>query len=284
MKAESPKAWPVARARSPQTPRGSGCCARPGSPVVAALLGLALAAGAAGAHAQQLPDTLVAGRLMASRSALDELQRQLQARPSDARTADLLARVRGRLIDGDFRAGDRVWLEVQGEPALSDTFEVGPGRELRLPTPVVGIMPLQGVLRSELEPCVTRFLSRFLANAVVRARPLIRLSIQGEVARGGIHLVPADAPLSDAISAAGGTTATADLRRLRIERSGETILRGDAVEQAFSAGRTIGEANLQNGDRVIVDRRRDATLESNLRFLWVFVSLAGGIYSLSRLF
>jgi hypothetical protein len=40
---------------------------------------------------------------------------------------------------------------------------------------------------------------------------------------------------------------------------------------------------LQDGDRLIVDRR-NAGFQENLRFMYLVVALAGGVYGLSRAF
>lgn len=238
-------------------------------------LGLGLVA--APAAAQERDDSLAA-RPLASRADLETLAGRLGT------GSDLSARVRARLSEGDFAPGDRIVIEVRDEPTLTDTFEVGPARELSLPSPTVGNLSLRGVLRSELEPKVTEYLSQFLQRPVVRARSLLRLSIQGEVVKAGFYGVPPDAGLADALMAAGGTTQEADVRKMRIERNGEPLWQGKALQEAIASGRTLDEAMLRDGDQIIVVKRKDGGFEGNLRFLWIVVSLAGGIYGLSRAF
>src|SRR3989442_925667 len=98
---------------------------------------------------------------------------------------------------------DRPRLAVEGEKELSDTFTVGPGR--LLPLPGIGDVPLEGVLRTELQAYLTRRLAQNLNDPVVRAQAFVRLSIQGEVTRPGYYGIPAEALLSAALMAAGGT-------------------------------------------------------------------------------
>ncbi len=98
-------------------------------------------------------------------------------------------------------------------------------------------MPLSGVLRSELEPKVQAYIARFVRNPVVRARPLVRLSFQGDFAHAGYYTVPVDAPLGDAFMAAGGTTTTADMRRMRLERGGREIMNARTVQDAIASAR-----------------------------------------------
>ncbi|HXV85419.1 MAG TPA: polysaccharide biosynthesis/export family protein [Gemmatimonadales bacterium] len=239
----------------------------------------------AAALAAGLQDTgrSMADRTLAPRDSLEALAAEL-GQESAAPAAALLERVQQRLREGDFRPGDRILITVHGEPALSDTFTVGPDRQLQLPPPVVGSLPLRGVLRAEVEQVLRDFVSQFVRQPVMRVDPLVRLAVQGEVAHAGYHYVPATAVLSDALIVAGGTTSRADLAKLRLERAGRTLWDGRALQHALADGITVDGAWLRHGDRVIVGARRDAGIYDNLRFLWILVSLAGGIYGLSRAF
>ena len=211
-----------------------------------------------------------ADRPMATR---EELETALRS----AGASESAARMKSRLTEGDFRRGDRIVLMVQGEPALTDTFVVGTGSELMLPPPTTGTLSLKGVLRSELEPKLTEFVSRFRNNAIVRAQPLIRLSIQGEVARAGIYSVPADGRLADALMAAGGTTQFAKANKVSIERNGRKIWEGSSFEM------DLNELNLRDGDQIVVDSKRPGGTDT-LRMVALLVSIAGGLYGLSRAF
>jgi hypothetical protein len=236
------------------------------------------------ASAQEIRGSF-ANRLLATRAALESEWRRLSADPSP-NDADrrLSAEIRARLEQGDFRPGDRVVLEVVDEPALTDTFTVTGARTLPMPPPATEPMALEGVLRSELEDHARDFLNRFLVNASVRAHSLVRLSVHGEVARGGFHGLPPGAALADLLVAAGGTTPDADADEMYIARNGEKILENEELQTAFAQGRTIDQALLQEGDQLIVQDDGGGGFQDNLRFLWVIVSLAGGIYGLSRAF
>lgn len=236
------------------------------------------------ASAQEL-QTSFANRLLATRPELEaELDRLMAFGSPREEQRRLAAVIRSRLETGDFRQGDRIVLEVAGEPALTDTFTVSADRTLKLPPPTTRPLVLEGVLRSELEDHATRYVDQFVANASVRAHSLVRISVHGEVARGGFHGMPPGAALADLLVAAGGTTPDADVDEMRIMRNGETILESDALQTAFAEGRTIDQAHLREGDQLIVEERGGGGLQENLRFLWVVVSLAGGIYGLSRAF
>lgn len=230
--------------------------------------------------AQTREDSL-AWRPLATREQLQEAAQRLEQRGA---TSASLARIRARLKDGDFRPGDLVLLEVQGDTALTDTFTVGSQREVLLPAPAVGTLSLAGVLRAELQDRASDFVGRFIRNPVVRAKPLLRISVQGEVENAGYYPVSPDAVLADALMAAGGTTELANMKTLRIERNGRPILRGSALQRAIAEGRTLDEVNLRGGDVITVDRRNITPWSEGLRVMALVVSIAGGLYGLSRAF
>ena len=219
--------------------------------------------------------------LGATRQALEARAARLEQARQPADAAREAAAIRTRLARGDFRVGDRILLTVEGEKELSDTFTVGLGGQLTLP--LIGNVPLEGVLRSELQDYVTHRLAQNLRDPEVRTRVFVRLSVQGAVTHPGYYGVPADALLSDALMAAGGTMQEANLGRLRIERSGKPIWEGKPLQQAIAEGRTLDGAGLVAGDQVIVPRRSGATAGDVLRLVGVLVTIPVTIYTLTRI-
>jgi protein involved in polysaccharide export with SLBB domain len=234
---------------------------------------LALAAGATRAAAQQSDDATVT-RTMASRDQLEGI-----ASRGDGNSASA---ARARLTAGDFRPGDRIMIQVQGDTALTDTFAVWQDGALHLPSPVVGTLPLQGVLRSEIQQKVQTFVARFVRNPVVLARPLIRLSFQGDFAHSGFYAVPADAPLADAFMAAGGTTTTANMDKVKIERGGRDFLNTRAVQTALAQNQTVDELGLRDGDQLIVPKGGGTSVWNVVRGAALVTSLGVGVLTLSK--
>ena len=122
---------------------------------------------------------------------------------------------------------------------------------------------------------MTEYVTRFRNNAVVRAQPLLRLSVQGEVAKAGIYAVPADGQLADALMAAGGTTQFAKANKVTITRNGEKVAETGAFDTDLDA------LNLRDGDQIVVDSKRPGGGDT-LRITALLVSIAGGLYGLSR--
>ena len=219
--------------------------------------------------AQDQDPRKVADRPLATRE-------ELQAALGSAGASDVALRIRTRLSEGDFRRGDRIALMVQAESTLTDTFTVGSGPELVLPPPTTGAMSLKGILRSELQAKMTEYIGRFKNNPIVRAQPLIRIAVQGEVARGGVYAVPADAQLADALMAAGGTTEYAKANKVTIARNGREFWEGTAFDTDLDV---IG---VRDGDQIVVGSTRPGRGTDNLRVAALVISIAGGLYGLSR--
>jgi polysaccharide export outer membrane protein len=161
--------------------------------------------------------------------------------------------IRGRLLNGDFRVGDRIVLDVQGEPDLPDTVAVEPGPKITLP--LFGEIPLTGVLRSEVNAHLTEALGRFIRDPVVRANGLMRLAVVGQVGAPGFYTMPAEMLLGEALMVAGGPTQSSNLEQLRIERGTVRLLAGDELQEAMRSGLTLDQLNLQAGDQIVVPER-----------------------------
>jgi len=158
--------------------------------------------------------------------------------------------VRERLRDGDFKVGDRILLEVESEPTLTDTFTVAQGRLVNLP--LIGEVDLAGLLRAELEAHLTEFVGTFLREPTVHARSLIPITITGAVGRPGFYTVPSELLLTDAINVAGGLNPTAEITDIEIERGNERIWEGERLQDAIAAGQTLDQLSLAAGDRINV--------------------------------
>ncbi len=203
--------------------------------------------------AQSAPSaTRSGGGLEVTRTQLEEELADLQSvaqssvysgrlRSMAERNADLISE---RLATGDFRVGDRIVLYVEGE-SLPDTLAVEPGPQITLP--VMGVVPLEGVLRSELENHLRTELGRFIQDPQVSSQSLIRLGILGQVGQPGFFVVPADMLIDEALMLAGGPGARANLEELRIDRGQRRIWEGQILQEAMIDGTTLDQLNLRGG-------------------------------------
>jgi len=238
--------------------------------MLAIITGLALLTMPAPASAQQQLASLNPQGLTMERGELESLLESLEGMASSSAYSNRMREgaerdagvIRARLNDGDFRVGDQITLVVEGEPNLSGDYPVEGGPRISLPG--LGTISLNGVLRSELESHLTKELSRFLQNPVVRAQPRVRISVQGAVGSPGFFTVPADMLLSELLMHAGGPGGSANLEQLRIERVGQRLWEGDELRVMLADGRTLDQLNVRGGDELIVPQRSTRNIWGSL--------------------
>jgi len=211
-----------------------------------------LAGSAFGQESQGAWDTR---RDYTTRSQLEALVLRLDStsrRGRDNESVNELALVRKRLVDGDFQSGDRVFLIVEGEQVLSDTFTVDDGRSITLPN--LGVISLHGVLRAELEDSMRAKLSFYIRDPVIHARALIRIAVLGEVNRPGYYLVPPGSQIEDVLMTAGGPTRDSNVRGMTIQRTDGQSWSSDDIHRAIADGRTLDQLGIRSGDQLVMPR------------------------------
>ena len=121
-------------------------------------------------------------------------------------------------------AGDRVRINVFGEPALSGEFQLSGTGMLSLP--LVGEVKASGLTTDELGATLVRRYGDGLLNnprIVVDALELRPFSMLGEVARPGQYPSRDGLTLLEAVALAGGYTYRANKNHIYIRRAGEQV-------------------------------------------------------------
>ena len=195
------------------------------------------------------------GRRQAKRSELEQAARateQAAIAATDAKTRERLiaeaAGIRQRLRNGDFLPGDRIYLVVIGDSALTDTFTVKGDRRLSLPN--IPDISLAGVLDSELGTHLTAELGKYLKTPQVTAQGMVRLTMTGGIARNGFQTFPTDQAITDVIMTSGGFGSSAKFDETEVRRSGKVIINKKEFQDAVRQGRTVGDLALRDGDEV----------------------------------
>jgi protein involved in polysaccharide export with SLBB domain len=185
------------------------------------------------------------------------------------------AAIRARLRDGDFQVGDRILLTIFSDVAHSDTLVVREGRVVDLPGK--DVLPLSGVLRSELKDRVTVEVLKYVKAVQVDAIPLTRIGVLGEVARPGYFAIRSDIPITDGIMLAGGPTASADIGHTVVKRAGREYRSAQETQQAMAKGLTLDQFGLSAGDELIVGHQRQLINQSTTAVVGMLASL-GAIF------
>lgn len=191
---------------------------------------------------------------------------------------DAQAAVPPRIGTGELRIGDRIVLTVAEEPTLTDTFTVHAGPAVTLPQ--IGIVPLAGVRRADVQTHLAATIGRFIKEPVVSAQTLVRVSVLGEVSRPGFLSMRSDALLSDAITEAGGPTGQADLKKAKLSRRGKIIQEGEKLRNSLALGSTLDDLGMQAGDELMIPERRDT--ERLVRILGLVVAIPLTALALTR--
>jgi polysaccharide export outer membrane protein len=160
---------------------------------------------------------------------------------------------------GDLRLepGDALRLAVRDEPTLSGDFAVvEPGRVL---LPEIGFVSVAGRPFQEVAGEVRREYARILVDREVEVVPLVRVAVLGEVRQPGLYPVDPTQGVAEVLALAGGTTPTADARRLTLVRDGRP------VPLRLEPGRDGPAGGLRSGDRLVVAER--GPLRQNLNVL-----------------
>ena len=210
-----------------------------------------------------------------------ETRAQLEA---EARTAEQQHRtgeawlLRTRLERGDFQEGDRVVVNLLGSLTLNDTILVRVGK--MLPLPKMGEVPLEGVLRSELNARVSSYLAKYLRDSSVNVIPLVRLAVLGQVQRPGFYYTSADVLVSDMLMKAGGPAGDADLNNVVIRRAGDTIWNAKDTRTAMTDGLSLERLHLRAGDELYVGAQKHTNW---LAIGQIVLSAAALVFTFTRL-
>lgn len=166
---------------------------------------------------------------------------------TQGRARSRLAAVRQRLAEGDFNVGERLLVDVRGTGlTLTDTLVVQDSLYVNIPN--VRRVSLRGVLRSELELVVANEVREVVRGATVRAAPMMRLVVVGEVARPGFVSVPSETLVDQLVTAAGGLSSTAELRKARLLRGDAVLYDTPELLRAVADGRSLAGLRLRDGD------------------------------------
>jgi protein involved in polysaccharide export with SLBB domain len=198
---------------------------------------------AAALEAQQVTPS---ARVEATRPELEAIA----AHPPKGMSAADLAAVQSRLANGDFAVGDKIAIQVQNEPTLSNIFTVSGDRTLLLPS--LPPLPLAGVLRSESDSVITAFIARFIRDPQVTVQPLLRLGVLGGVGKPGYYEVPSTSLVSEVVMAAGGMGQNGTMEKAQVYRGKTAVLDSKSVTAAITSGATLDLLNLQSGDNLQV--------------------------------
>ena len=238
-------------------------------------------------------------RPMATRAELEALAGSLEQRASasgrrtDRWAVERAAHIRSRLRRGDFRPGDRIFVNLSSievdvpqrehlhvNPNFTDTVVVGAGDTISLHG--VTDISLSGLLRSELQPVVQKTVERLYKHTTVRTEPLIRVAVMEGVTHPGYYDVSSDVVLSDLIMRAGGPAGTAALDKITVRRRGAELYAARDAAAALQQQLTLDQLDIQSGDVVVVPLKRPGRMHRGIQLAASAASIALAILYVSH--
>jgi len=260
---------------------------RPLVGVCAVLLGVAFGT-ATGVRAQDAP--VDSRQPIATRAQLQQAMEEAEGiANSSAYSASFrddkraeASQIRERLLEGDFFIGDNLMITMTGDSGISGRQSIRAGRVLSLGG--LPDIPMRGVLRSEAEAHLTEQIQRYVRDAQVKVRPLIRLTFTGGIKQPGFYQMDADIMLSDALMQAGGISNGTELKRSKILRGDDEMVDGETFSKAVTDGVSLDHLNLRGGDVIEVGTKSTTNWFTTLRTFAVIPALIVSTYGLGKLF
>ena len=133
------------------------------------------------------------------------------------------------------------------EKDLSNDFKVD--EKGRLTLPMLGSVNVIGRPWEGLRDSLVAEYQKQLKNPSITLTPLRRVQVLGEVTKPGQYLADPTLSLAGVVALAGGATPIGDLRRVRVVRSGQVIVKSASVESLLL------QAGVHSNDQIFVDRR-----------------------------
>jgi protein involved in polysaccharide export with SLBB domain len=90
--------------------------------------------------------------------------------------------------------------------------------------------------------------------------------------------------VSDALTAASGPTQNARVEKIYVERGGRRLLEGQPLQELIAEGRTLDDANIRPGDKIVVPVRNEGSFFFTVRTISIILSIPLTIYALTQVF
>lgn len=154
--------------------------------------------------------------------------------------------------------GDKLEISVYGEDDLAKELTVGPGGGITFP--LIGDLNAKGKTVDQLRSEVKSQLSQFIPQAAVSVsiKEVIgnKVHVLGQVKSPGEYILTGNTDVMQALSMAGGVTAFAALRKIKILRRDATTQQQSVIGFNYSdviKGKSLGQnILLHSGDTVVV--------------------------------
>jgi protein involved in polysaccharide export with SLBB domain len=155
---------------------------------------------------------------------------------------------RSSLTQNVFRPGDAAEINVYPDTTsfLHRTFAIDGNGYVFLP--IIGKQKIAGMTSQQFANFLKENFAPYLKTPNIQVRPLIRVSLLGGFARPNLYYVDPNTTLWDLIQKAGGTLNENGLKKMKWERSRETV-ESDLISE-YQSGRSLIQMGIRSGDQI----------------------------------
>ncbi len=138
--------------------------------------------------------------------------------------------------------------------------------------PFVGLVNVGNKRPMQVEELIKKKYENLLTDPFIYVRPLIRVTIRGQVSRPGSYRVDPQISFWTLMEFAGGPTARASLKKMRVVRGDRTVV--DNLLQAFENAYSLSDLGIQSGDQVLIPPKGGISIRSVMSTLSFAASMA----------
>lgn len=176
--------------------------------------------------------------------------------------------------------GDTIRIVVWRKPEFSGDFVIG--TDGTITHPLYRAVRVAGLPIAAAEANIRRFLSDYDQNPQFVIEPLISVAVSGEVVRPAVFAVQPKTSIAEAVARAGGTNQNGKRDKVRVLRLEPGGARHELLVNLKNPIDPVGQAPVQSGDQIVVDRNRSFIKDVFLPVVGVIGSLASVVLLIQR--
>jgi polysaccharide export outer membrane protein len=171
-------------------------------------------------------------------------------------------------LSSDFQRGDGVRVAVWRDPSreginiqglgISASYTIDSRGNIQMP--LIGEVKVVGSTPEGLATVIREKYAVYISDMIVICYPLIRISVLGSVQKPGSYFVEKRTSLWELIELAGGLDGDANIKKIKVERSGKTVAKD--LMSGYEKATSLDELKVQSGDQVLVPGRGKITLRT----------------------
>lgn len=178
----------------------------------------------------------------------------------------------------EFLAGDAIRVDIPADTGsvLKGVYPIDGSGMADLP--IAGRVVVAGKNRQNIEQYLAGLWAPYLKDTHVKAIPVIRVAIMGNVQNPGYYYPSPDAVIYDAINLAGGPVLPYKLEKTAHLRGGREL--NDGLIESISKSMTLREAGIVSGDQILVPIPERITLKEAIPLIGTTLAIVVNAFTI----